>query len=56
MTTIPNRTTIDGTSQNKLQALEAERNNQEKVNLERHKTNIHVVRFHLLCKQSKRRG
>jgi hypothetical protein len=35
---------------------EAERNNQEKVNLERHKTNIHVARFHLLCKQSKRRG
>jgi hypothetical protein len=35
---------------------EAKRNNQEKVNLERHKTNIHVARFHLLCKQSKRRG
>jgi hypothetical protein len=31
-------------------------NNQEKANLERHKTNIHVVHFHFLCKQSKRRG
>jgi hypothetical protein len=35
---------------------EVEHNNQEKVNLERHKTNVHVARFHLLCKQSKRRG
>jgi hypothetical protein len=53
MTTIPNRTTIDGTLKINCEPFKVECNNQEKTNLERHKTNIHIVRFHLLCKQTK---
>jgi len=43
MTTIPYRMTIDGTSQincESCEPFEEKCNNQEKVNLERHKTNI----------------